>query len=211
MFNVSGGMSGAAAGGQVGSMFGPQGAMIGAGLGGLYGLFSGGDEETQSGVDANKMAAMSDPAGQFRGQWADRLNQLVMDPSSVTQTPGYQFQMEQGTEAINRGMAASGQLQSGGEQLALQKFGQGLASDSWLRQIQMMSGLVGGSPGGGAQSYMSALQNRQEMQKRKQGEMMGGLGGLSKLFGGMGTSSGGQPTSGVFDPNFQPYGTSEGE
>lgn len=46
-------------------------------------------------------------------------------------TPGYQFQLEQGTNAINQNAAATGTLMSGNTGAALQRYGQGLASTSY--------------------------------------------------------------------------------
>src|SRR5579872_7284050 len=43
--------------------------------------------------------------------------------------PGYQFQMQQGTQAVDRNLAAQGLLQSGAAGKALQTFGQGLAAN----------------------------------------------------------------------------------
>lgn len=47
------------------------------------------------------------------------------------QTPGYQFQLQQGTNAINQNAAANGTLLSGNTGKALTDYGQGLASTSY--------------------------------------------------------------------------------
>jgi len=49
--------------------------------------------------------------------------------SKISSTPGYKFQMDQGTKAIERQGAASGMLGSGGTLTALTKYGQGLAQN----------------------------------------------------------------------------------
>ncbi len=50
------------------------------------------------------------------------------DPSQIAQDPAYQFQLGQGTQAINRSAAARGTLLTGGTLKSLDQYGQGLAS-----------------------------------------------------------------------------------
>ena len=52
------------------------------------------------------------------------------------ETPGYQFQVAQGTKALERGAAARGGLLSGRQQKALTQYGQGLASTDYQGQRQ---------------------------------------------------------------------------
>jgi hypothetical protein len=47
------------------------------------------------------------------------------------QTPGYQFNLQSGTQAINENAAATGNLMSGNTGVALQKYGQGLATTTY--------------------------------------------------------------------------------
>ena len=47
------------------------------------------------------------------------------------QTPGYQFQLNSGTQALNAGGAATGNLISGTQGTALQKYGQGLGQSAY--------------------------------------------------------------------------------
>lgn len=47
------------------------------------------------------------------------------------QTPGYQFTLQQGTDAINKNAAANGTLNTGNTGVALQNYGQGLASTTY--------------------------------------------------------------------------------
>lgn len=56
---------------------------------------------------------------------------LLKDPSSITSNPGYQFQLGQGQQAIDRSAASKGSLYSGATLKASQRFGQGLASTSY--------------------------------------------------------------------------------
>jgi hypothetical protein len=58
--------------------------------------------------------------------------------------PGYQFQMQQGTQAINQNLAAQGLLQSGAAGKELAQYGQGLASNyaqQYVGGLQSLAGL----------------------------------------------------------------------
>src|SRR5271163_4920796 len=47
--------------------------------------------------------------------------------AQAEQTPGYQFQLQQGTQAIDQNAAANGTLMSGNTGVALENYGQNLA------------------------------------------------------------------------------------
>jgi hypothetical protein len=51
--------------------------------------------------------------------------------AQAQQTPGYQFQLQQGTQALENSAAAKGGLIGGNEGEALQNYGQGLASENY--------------------------------------------------------------------------------
>lgn len=84
--------------------------------------------------------------------------------------PGYQFAMDQGTQAALRGASAAGMLSSGNTLTALTEYGQGLANQeygSWLDRLnnlsgQGMAGASGQAAGYGAQSdvYQRGTDNR---------------------------------------------------
>jgi len=62
---------------------------------------------------------------------------IAAGPGEYEKSKDYEFLMQQGTQARERGAAASGGLQSGAEQKALTEYGQGLASqdyDKWLNR-----------------------------------------------------------------------------
>lgn len=70
--------------------------------------------------------------------------------------PGYQFAMDQGTQAALRGASAGGMLNSGNTLTALTQFGQGLANQEyggWLDRLSGMSSQGLQAAGGQAQGY----------------------------------------------------------
>lgn len=68
-----------------------------------------------------------------------RYKQLLDDPSKIQQTAGYQFDLEQGNQAVNRSAAAKGMLNSGNVLAELAKFGQGLASKEYGNQLNYLN------------------------------------------------------------------------
>lgn len=75
--------------------------------------------------------------------YENQLRGLMSDPSKIQQTAGYQFDVDQGNQAINRSAAARGQLGGGGVLAELAKYGQGMASKEYGNQVNRLSSLIG--------------------------------------------------------------------
>jgi len=131
-------------------MGGPSGlARAGISLAQLLGSGPGTPEGAQNA--ANQAAATADPFAplrpEFQQQLRDRFQELInFDPNKIKDDPAYQFQLEQGEEALNRASAASGMYRSGNRGTELTKFGQGLASSftekQFARNQQILSTLA---------------------------------------------------------------------
>lgn len=73
---------------------------------------------------------------------ANGLNRFLQTPfqaptlAEAQQTPGYQFTLQQGTQAIDQNAAANGTLMSGNTGTALEKYGQGLADTTYQNDYQ---------------------------------------------------------------------------
>lgn len=65
------------------------------------------------------------------------------DFSSFTQSPDYQFALDQGQGALDRDAAARGSLFSGGHSTDVMKFAQGLASQNYNNYYNRLAGLAG--------------------------------------------------------------------
>jgi hypothetical protein len=61
--------------------------------------------------------------------------------SMFQESPGYQFQMDQGLEAIKRAAAGRGTLAGGQTSMDLMKFGQGLANSEWGNYLGRLENL----------------------------------------------------------------------
>jgi len=151
-------------------------------------------------------ARAADPFGPFRAQYGQELGAQYnrvqnFDPNQITQNPEYQFQLQQGLGAIDKGAAANGMLGSGTRLMDLQKYGQGLASSFADKQfgremsiLQMLGGFSGattGSPSGAANAMMQGQQNSQNQLNGGLGNIMSGLGGLSRSNWNLGSMGGG--------------------
>ena len=74
------------------------------------------------------------------GTNADRQSAL----SSFSNAPGYQYQLNQGLQGVQRGLSSSGMSGSGAEQKALYNYASGLANqnyDSWLSKLSNLAGM----------------------------------------------------------------------
>ena len=111
--------------------------------------------------------AMADPFSASRPQYVNQLNALMANPSLAMSQPGYQFQRQQGEQAIDRKLAARGMgsytpegrgSASGGADIARMKYGQEYALGSYNDYVKQLSGLAGATqaPGVGGQAALSA-------------------------------------------------------
>lgn len=75
------------------------------------------------------------------------------DPNAIANSPAFQFRLSQGTKAIDRGAAARGTLLTPGTSLALQKYGQGLASDEYGNEFDRSLRGYEANRGTNAQNY----------------------------------------------------------
>lgn len=135
--------------------------------------------------------------------------------NSFTTTPGYQFRMDQGIQALDRSAAARGRLNSGGQQQALMRFGQGVASEEYGNQFNRLASLAGFGQAAtqntaslGAQMAASTGANQIAAgQARAQGHLgqanaiNSGLGGLAYTAGNNGWGGGLFVGQSGFDPN----------
>lgn len=170
-------------------------------------ILTGGGGDT-----ANKGAALSDPFAGQRGQYQDQLSALMKDPSSVTKTPGYQFNFDQGLEALQRQEAATGNLNSGTADIGAVQYGQNYAKSTFNQYEQMLAQLAGGnlSQGDAGSVYAKANQGSNSATSGLFGSLLstitgaGGSGGgggimsgLLGLFGGSAAAGGGSAAAGL--------------
>jgi hypothetical protein len=73
------------------------------------------------------------PGGALSQQWTGQF--AAPTAAQAQATPGYQFTLQQGQNAIQNSAAAQGNLLSGGTEAALDQYGQGLASNTYQQSF----------------------------------------------------------------------------
>jgi len=76
------------------------------------------------------------------GQQAnEQLSQLMQDPSSVQESPAYNFRVEEGERALRNQLAASGMSQSGAAMRRALELGQQMGSQEYDNQFNRLQGV----------------------------------------------------------------------
>ena len=146
-------------------------AKTGAQIIGGISQFLGGQQARQAGKQVGQLQA--DPYAAYRSQAASQLQNLLMNPSTITTTPGYQFNLQQGLQAQQAQQAAQGRLVSGGGLLQAQQFGQQYATSNLQQQQNLLATLSGANqaPATGATAQGNLIA----------GQLGGNLGGLQAM------------------------------
>ena len=140
-----------------------------------------------------------DPYGAIggRSQAGNQLMSLVNNPSLALSQPGYQQTLQQGMNASNASAAATGTLQSGGQQAALQSMGQNNFNSYYtqmLNQLGTLSGATSQTPSGAASvqnqsaMYSNSILQNQSANMLGLGGYLSGLGSSTGLFNNNNTS-----------------------
>ena len=166
------------------------------GVANSMGAFGGG-----GGGGGGGTSTQYDPYGPYRAQAATQLQDLMANPAQAMAQPGYQQQLQQGQQATSRGMAATGQLQSGAEQAALQNLGQSTFSSYYNSMIANLAQFSGAtqSPAAAGQAQTQANLAAQNIAASRYGintatgNQIAGLGGA---FGNLYKSYSGGDTGG---------------
>jgi hypothetical protein len=132
---------------------------------------------------ANYVNQNSLPMAEKLGGWtfADKLNKLVSDPSSVFSSPLYQAAFSQGKDAVNSTLAAQGLSASGNQLAALQKYGMTFGEDFYNKELSQLSGLYGQALGANQQGYdqLTGMVNHQMLSNQQGFNQLAQLSGLS--------------------------------
>jgi len=145
---------------------------------------------------ADKFAGLGSSLGGLSASYAPWINtgqgantavqQLLANPSSVSSLPGYQFDLAQGTRALDHSALANGNLFSGKQGKALTGYATNLADKTYGDQLSRLLGIS--QQGLGAQGQANALQGA-GIQMQGQG-LTGQLGANTSAYNGNMTSAG---------------------
>jgi len=112
---------------------------------------------------------------------------MVRNLAELQATPGYQFELEQGLQALGQGAAARGGLLSGAQQKAAMKYGQGVAStgfqNAWERAQQAYGRAFEQNLSQQQQYGTSQLQQNQQNYAQR----LGSRGQAANIYGGAAT------------------------
>lgn len=162
---------------------------IGAGLGGMFGGLFGGNPykkemETMGNIpnifkDAFSpyMAEGKNDLGTLHNQFMSMMNDpgqlLARIGAGYKQSPGYQFQVNQGLAAANRAMAPTGMGGTAANQVQLQQLGQHLADQDYGNYMNRALGMFQGGLGG--------LGNLENQGFQAAGDYAGGMGNYYRM------------------------------
>lgn len=146
---------------------------------------------------------------------------------AFTTSPGYQFQLDQGLQALDRRAAASGNLSSGNADIGAMDYASGLAKQGWSDWLANLTGgidrtratysdlanLSSGTAGqklgvaGDVASGLTAANNMKASGKEaNQGWLWAPLQGAASVAGAFMGMNGAKPTGG-YTPSFGGYGS----
>lgn len=161
---------------------------------GVYGSgVTGGN--TITGLDQFVNGQSANLTGALNGQgYAQQINNLVANPSSVENSPMYQASLQQGLSAANSSLAASGLNGSGNQLAALTNYGASFEQNAYNTQLSQLSGLYGQALGANQQQFNQA--SGLNTQSYNQLAQLAGLQGNQALSSaGQLTAQGNQQTS----------------
>jgi hypothetical protein len=127
------------------------------------------------GQSTAQAAAVADPFGPQRGQYAKMLSDLMAHPETIVNTPGYAA----GTQAVERAGASQGFNMSGNMATALQKYG----GDFYTNQVNTLGQLAGANinPGTAGQIIQQGGVNQQQLIGNSIGSLTAGANTLANL------------------------------
>jgi hypothetical protein len=100
--------------------------------------------------------ALNQPLIDTRNSVLPQIQNLLANPSSITQDPGYQFQLKQGQNALNNRAAASGNYYSGQQMKAAQQYGQDYAGTKLDQSLNRLMGVATGTQVGANNAQQNA-------------------------------------------------------
>jgi hypothetical protein len=127
--------------------------------------------------------AAADPFAKYRDGYAQQLQALMANPSSITNTPGYGATMAAGEQTLTRNLASQGLTGSGAAAEALTNFGGQFQNQAYKEQVGTLSNL-GGAGINNAGLSLSALASGNSAQN-------GGLNNLVKILPALMNQGGG--------------------
>jgi len=119
-------------------------------------------------VGLNGLTSALSPGGSLATAPTLNLGQFSFDPTNLDQTPGYQFQLGQGENAIKNNAAATGTL-GGNAAESLDNYSQGLAGSTYNNAFSQALSAYGANTNSQVQNYNAALGGQNSIYSRLSG------------------------------------------
>ena len=162
------------------------------------------------GVSPSAAQQAANPNAPYQAQYAKQLNDLVANPALVTGSPGYQFNLQQGYQGLNRNLARGGMGSSmpgapgtpaaGAAGMAQQVYGQNYAGNAYNQQVSNLQNLSNTGASAGATAMLSAQQQAQAAAQAGYQALGQGVGSLMTNY------QGGQSSTSAASPQVSPGG-----
>jgi len=155
-------------------------SLTGGAITNAIGLTGGGS----GGGTGSGSSGQYDPYAPYRAGDAAKMQELMNNPALAMSDPGYAQQLQTGIQTTNRGMAASGQLQSGQEQIALNQVGQNTFGSYYQNKLANLMQTSGASQNPAAASYSQQLAKNAQLGQMNtgMGQIASGLGGIANIY-----------------------------
>lgn len=128
------------------------------------------------------------PAINITAEHSGDLSKLLANPGEFASSPLYKFIFAQGQQGVERSMGAKGMLGSGNRLAALTDYGQGIASQQYFKQADLLTNVVGQERQaslGAAQLASQQWVAQQQMSAQMLHDQMQAQLGLLSFAGGM--------------------------
>jgi hypothetical protein len=138
------------------------------------------DAYQQTGIQ-NDAQGMADTQFSEQQGYASLLNNLINDPANQTKAlPGYEFNFNQGADAVAREMGASGFLGSGNEAIALTQYGQNYAMNTFNQYASLLASLSGLQTTSPNSNLLNTSTGANNAAFNQEGQLLASLGYMNK-------------------------------
>jgi hypothetical protein len=175
----------------------------------VVGLGMSAYEMSQQNSNASTALGIAQTTQGEQQYYQQMLQQLIANPSSVSQLPGFQFQLQTGSQAVADAMGAKGLAGSGNEAAALTTYGQGLASTFYGQQANLLASLSGLTAASSPAQDVNAATGATSASSSQMSQLLNSLG----FFGTLGMTRTGAPAgtpAGGYTAPYSGYGVIDG-
>ena len=147
------------------------GNSMGGVLGSLAQLYADQQAINQRQSNYNSILSQTDPNSQYRSNYAQQLNNLVTNPSSILSNPAYKMQYDLAMQNATRAAALGGGLGNGGAVASIGNAASTAASNAYQSQLAQLANLSQAN-GASVQAQNLAQQQLQLAQQNRNAQLL---------------------------------------